>query len=39
MLKENGETRIGGGRMGDMEKSLAAVQEVLKTLVPEGVFP
>ena len=25
--------------MADMAKSLAAVQEVLKTLAPEAVFP
>ena len=29
----------GGGQMADMVKSLAAVQEVLKQLVPEAVFP
>ena len=35
--RENG--GYGGGRMADMAKSLAAVQEVLKTLIPEAVFP
>ena len=35
--RENG--GCGGGHMVDMAKSLAAVQEVLKTLVPEVVFP
>ena len=29
----------GGGQMADMAKSLAAVQEVLKKLVPEAGFP
>ena len=29
----------GGGQMADMAKSLAAMQEVLKKLVPEAVFP
>ena len=29
----------GGRQMADMAKSLAAVQEVLKKLVPEAVFP
>ena len=29
----------GGGQMVDMGKSLAAVQEVLKKLVPEAFFP
>ena len=35
--RENG--GYGGGQMADMAKSLADVQEVLKTLVPEAVFP
>ena len=35
--RENG--RYGGGQMADMAKSLAAVQIVLKKLVPEAVFP
>ena len=29
----------GGGQMADMAKSMAAMQEVLKKLVPEAVFP
>ena len=29
----------GGGQMADMAKSVAAIQEVLKKLVPEAVFP
>ena len=29
----------GGGQMADMAKSLAAVQEVPKKLVPEAFFP
>ena len=29
----------GGGQMADMAKSMAVMQEVLKKLVPEGVFP
>ena len=38
---ENGGTRggHGGGQMADMAKSMAAMQEVLKKLVPEAVFP
>ena len=29
----------GGGQMADMAKSMAVMQEVLKKLVPEAVFP
>ena len=29
----------GGGQMAEMAKSMAAMQEVLKKLVPESVFP
>ena len=29
----------GGGQMADMARSMAAMQEVLKKLVPEAVFP
>ena len=29
----------GGGQIADMAKSMAAMQEVLKKLVPEVVFP
>ena len=29
----------GGGQMADMAKSMVAMQEVLKKLVPEAVFP
>ena len=35
--RENG--GYGGRHMADMAKSLAAVQEVLKKLIPEVVFP
>ena len=44
--EENGEIKgrrgnggYGGGQMADMAKSMAAMQEVLKKLVPEAVFP
>jgi len=29
----------GGGQIADMAKSMAAMQEILKKLVPEAVFP
>ena len=34
-----GDGGYGGGQMAEMAKSMAAIQEVLKKLVPEAVFP
>ena len=34
-----GNSGQGGGQMAEVARSLAAVQEVLKKLVPEAVFP
>ena len=34
-----GNDGYGGGQMADMAKSMAVMQEVLKKLVPEAVFP
>ena len=37
--RRNQERRGNGGQMADMAKSMVAMQEVLKKLVPEAVFP
>ena len=37
--RRNQERRGNGGQMADMAKSMAAMQEILKKLVPEAVFP
>ena len=37
--RRNQGRRGNGGQMVDMAKSMAAMQEVLKKLVPEAVFP
>ena len=36
---KRGNGGYGGGQMADMAKSMAAMQEVLKKLVPEAIFP